>query len=62
MFEHLDEVVLHYEEVINELSEPNVLNDQVKYRALMKEQTDLTPIVEAYKEYKELTEGIEDSL
>ncbi len=62
MFENLEEVVMHYEEVINELSEPDVLNDQTKYRKLMKEQTDLTPIVEKYKEYKEVKAGIEDSL
>ena len=53
---------MHYEEVINELSEPDVLNNQTKYRKLMKEQTDLTPIVEKYKEYKEVKAGIEDSL
>lgn len=62
MFENLEEVVMHYEEVINELSEPDVLNNQTKYRKLMKEQTDLTPIVEKYKEYKEVKAGIEDSL
>ena len=62
MFENLEEVVMHYEEVINELSEPDVLNNQTKYRRLMKEQTDLTPIVEKYKEYKEVKAGIEDSL
>ena len=58
MFENLEEVVMHYEEVINELSEPDVLNNQTKYRKLMKEQTDLTPIVEKYKEYKEVKAGI----
>lgn len=62
MFENLEEVVMHYEEVINELSEPDVLNNHTKYRKLMKEQTDLTPIVEKYKEYKEVKAGIEDSL
>ena len=62
MFSSLEDVLLHYEELINELSEPDVLNDQEKYRKLMKEQTDLNPIVEKYKEYKEVKAGIEDSL
>lgn len=62
MFENLEEVLLHYDEVINELSEPDVLNNQEKYRSLMKEQTDLEPVVEKYKEYKEVKAGIEDSL
>mgnify|MGYP006058751997 CR=1 FL=1 len=62
MFENLEEVVMHYEEVINELSEPDVLNNQTKYRKLMKEQTDLTPIVEKYKEYKEVKDMIKPVL
>lgn len=62
MFENLEEVLLHYDEVINELSEPDVLNNQEKYRSLMKEQTDLEPVVVKYKEYKEVKAGIEDSL
>lgn len=62
MFENLDDVLLHYEEIINELSEPDVLNNQEKYRNLMKEQTDLEPVVTKYKEYREVKAGIEDSL
>ncbi len=62
MFDHLEDVVLHYEELLNELSDQDVLSDQNKYRKLMKEQTDLMPLVEKYKEYKEVKAGIEDSL
>ena len=53
---------LRYEEVLNELSEPDVLNDQSRYQKLMKEQSDLEPVVEKYKEYKSAKEGIADSL
>lgn len=62
MFEHLDDVVLRYEELINELSDPAVVSDNEKYRKLMKEQTELTPLVEKYKEYKKVKAGIDDSL
>ncbi len=62
MYEHLEEVVHRHEDLINELSSPEVLNNQDMYRKLMKEQNDLTPLVEKYKEYKELKAGIEDSL
>jgi len=62
MFEHLDDVVLRHEELINELSSPDVLNDQSLYRRLMKEQNELTPIVEKYKEYCDIQNGIADSL
>ena len=44
------------------LQEPDVANDQNRFRKLMKEQNDLTPIVEAYNEYKECKQAIEDSL
>ena len=47
---------------LNELQEPDVANDQNRFRKLMKEQNDLTPIVEAYNEYKECKQAIEDSL
>ena len=62
MFDKLEDTLLRYEEVLNELSEPDVLNDQKKYQRLMREQSELEPIVAKYKEYKEKKEGIEDSL
>lgn len=62
MFEHLEDVILRYEELINELSDPLVVSDNEKYRKLMKEQTELVPLVDKYKEYKEVKAGIEDSL
>ena len=47
---------------MNELSEPSVANNQERFRSLMKEQSDLTPIVEAYKEYRKCSQDIEDRL
>ena len=37
-------------------------DDPVRFRKLMKEQSDLAPIVEAYNEYKQCRQNIEDSL
>ena len=62
MFDRLDDLLIRYEEVMGELQEPDVANDQNRFRKLMKEQNDLTPIVEAYNEYKECKQAIEDSL
>ena len=62
MFDRLEDLVIRYEEVMGELQEPDVANDQNRFRKLMKEQNDLTPIVEAYNEYKECKQAIEDSL
>ncbi|MCB6413477.1 peptide chain release factor 1 [Dorea acetigenes] len=62
MFDKLEDLLIRYEEIMSELQEPDVVNDQNRFRKLMKEQNDLTPIVEAYKEYKESKQAIEDSL
>lgn len=62
MFDRLEDLVIRYEEVMGELQEPDVANDAVRFRGLMKEQSDLAPIVEAFKEYKQCKQNIEDSL
>ena len=62
MFDRLEDLLIRLEEILSELQEPDVANDQNRFRRLMKEQNDLTPIVEAYKEYKKCKETIDDSL
>ena len=62
MFDKLEDILLRFEEIMNQLSEPDVANDTNRFRKLMKEQSDLAPIVEAYKEYKQEKQNIEDSL
>ena len=62
MFDKLEDLLHHYEELMNTLSEPDVANDPNRFRKLMKEQSDLQPIVDAYKEYKACKQTIEDSL
>ena len=54
--------MIRFEEIMGELGEPTVTNNQDRFRKLMKEQSDLTPIVEAYKEYKKTRQDVEDSL
>lgn len=62
MFDKLDDLLIRFEEILNELGEPTVANNQARFQKLMKEQSDLSPIVEAYKEYKGCKETVEDSL
>ena len=62
MFDKLEDLLIRFEEIMGELNEPTVTNNQERFRKLMKEQSDLTPIVEAYKEYKKSKQDIEDSL
>ena len=62
MFDKLDELVEKLEQIMKELSDPDVVNDQNRFKKLMKEQSDLTPIVEKYKEYKQAQQDEDDSL
>lgn len=62
MFDRLEDLLHRFEEIMNELNEPTVTANQERYRSLMKEQSDLTPIVEAYREYKKANQDAEDSL
>ena len=62
MFDRLEDLVRRLEELNIELTEPDTINNQERYRQLMKEQNELTPIVEKYIEYKKAKDGVEDSL
>ena len=62
MFDKLEDLLIRFEEIMSELNEPNVTDDQNRFRKLMKEQSDLQPLVDAYKEYKECKQTEADSL
>ena len=62
MFEKMDSVLLHYEEIARELAMPDVVQDMDRYRKLMREQTDLTQVVETYRAYQRAVQDVADSL
>ena len=62
MFDKLDDMLVHYEELMRMLGEPEAASDTKRFTKLMKEQAELAPIVEAYREYKKAKQSIEDSL
>ncbi len=62
MFDRLEDLLVRFEEVLNLLSDPAVIGDPERFQKLMKEQSDLQPIAEAYREYKRNQETIEDSV
>lgn len=51
MFNKLETVVNRYEQIGIELTRPDVASDNELFRKLMKEHSELTPIVEKYREY-----------
>ena len=62
MFEQCESVVKLYEEIQAELASPDVALDQNRYRKLMKEESDLSPLVETYRAYTRAGSDKEDAL
>lgn len=62
ILDRLEDVQGRYEVIMQELSQPDVASDTGRYTRLMKEQSDLSPLVEKYKEYKDARQTEQDSL
>ena len=60
MFDKLDDMLIHYEELMLMLGDPDVTQDTKRFTKLMKEQAELAPIVEAYKQYKQAKQDVEE--
>lgn len=61
MFDKLEDLAIRLEEILSELNEPQTAGDPARLQKLMKEQSELQPIVDAYSEYKECCQTVEDS-
>src|ERR1700746_2297607 len=61
MFERLQQLESRYEDLTQALASPEVINDSAKYQKTAKAHSELTDIVEKYREYKDLTRGIAES-
>ena len=62
MIDKLEDLLVRLEEILSELNEPGVANDPARFQKLMKVQSELQPIVDAYKEYKACQQTVEESL
>lgn len=62
MFEKLENLSMRYNEIVQEISSPDVVNDQNRFRSLMKEQNELGEIVSKFDEYKEINKSLQESL
>ena len=62
MFDKLEDLIRRFEDITRELNEPSVTADQDRFRMLMKEQSDLVPLVECYTAYKKCKETIDESI
>ena len=61
MFDKLEDLLIRLEEILSELNEPGLASDPARFQKLMKEQSELQPIADAYKEYKQCQETVEES-
>ncbi len=61
MFDKLGEVEKKYESLCHQLQNPDVANDQKKFRQLMQEQAELEKVVKVYRQYKQLKKTIADN-
>jgi peptide chain release factor 1 len=61
MFERLEMMEAKYEELNKSLSSPEIVNDSAKYQKTAKAHAELTTLVQKYREYKDLTQGIRES-
>jgi len=61
MFERLDQIEARYEELTQALASPEIVTDSAKYQKTAKAHSEIAPVVEKYREYKDLTQGIVES-
>src|SRR6266705_2059783 len=61
MFERLDQIEALYEELTHALASPEIISDSSKYQKAAKAHSEIAPVVEKYREYKDLKKGIAES-
>src|SRR5689334_18420239 len=61
MFERLDQIEARYEELTQALASPDITSDSGKYQKTAKSHSEIAPVVEKYREYKDVRKGIDES-
>jgi peptide chain release factor 1 len=61
MFERLNQIEARYEELNRALASPEIASDSSKYQKTAKAHSEVAPIAEKYREYKDLKQGIQES-
>lgn len=62
MFDKIEGIVDRFNDVASMINDPQIIADQERWIKLMKEHSDLMPLVEKYIEYKSNQDTIKDSL
>jgi peptide chain release factor 1 len=61
MFGKLEEIEEKYVELEQELAQPDIFNDQERYKKVSKAHADLGDVVEVFRKYKELSQELVDN-
>ena len=61
MFGKLEEIESKYMELEQELAQPEIFNDQERYKKVSKAHADLGEIVKVFREYRQISQDIEDN-
>src|SRR6476646_2428155 len=61
MFDRLNQIEARYEELTQALASPDIMNDSAKFQKAAKAHSEISPMVERYREYKDLKKGIAES-
>jgi peptide chain release factor 1 len=61
MFDRLDQLEARYEELGQQLSDPNIVSNQENYRKVSKAHRDLEPTVEKFRQYRKLRDAVADA-
>ncbi len=61
MFERLEQIEARFQDLSQQMADPEVLSDHEKYQKIAKQHRDLEPAVEKFREYKQVRTGIADA-
>ncbi len=61
MFDRLSQMEARYDSLSRDMSDPSLVNDQKKFQAIAKEHRDMEPIVEKYRQYRKVADGIAEA-
>ena len=62
MFDRLAEFINRYEELSSLINDPDIIADQTRWQALMKEYSTVTPIAKKYREYCDAKKAVEEAI
>jgi peptide chain release factor 1 len=61
MFERLEQIEARFQDLSQQMADPEVLGDHEKYQKIAKQHRDLEPVVDKFREYRQVRTGIADA-